>query len=82
MRRPLYPSFLMEHINGKTHHEKTEGRKHLDLIDSREAKKASEYGREVNARPKPMKHKSQLSIFLSKRKKNKQEPVTQVMGII
>ena len=45
MRRPFNPSVFMEHKNGKTHREKLEGNKYHDLIDSREAKKASEDGR-------------------------------------
>ena len=45
----------MEHINGKTHHEKTEGRKYSTFIDAREAKKVSESVREVKAQPKPLK---------------------------
>ena len=81
-RHPLVPSVLLEHNNGKTVHEKAEGRKHYNFIDAREAKNMSDNWKEVKARPNPMKHKSLLSMFLDQCRNNKQELVAQVMGLI
>ena len=63
MRSPFDPKNFMEYKNSKINREKAWERKHCDLIDLKESKKASEDVWEVKSERNPMKQKSLLSMF-------------------